>query len=265
MRKYLVTRLVSGLLFAAAIIVLILGIVTASVLGLSGGWGPGSRVWLVVPIVLITIFNTGILLVFGAILFFLTRIEMDLEIARGRGKPGRPRPREVAPPPAPTLDRGPSAPVEERAPEAAAVASVAAAAVVGAVEAANAEPVLEPETAADAPLVSEEPLPSEGVAAEPAPAAEPAADAEPPVAPEPAAGASETIARLPGVEIFDEGTGETPEAADVADNDGSLKLPGADEAARIAREMAAFRPGPLVPPADGAPVEPPAPPEGPAN
>ena len=122
MRKYLVTRLVSGLLFAAAIIVLILGIVTASVLGLSGGWGPGSRVWLVVPIVLITIFNTGILLVFGAILFFLTRIEMDLEIARGRGKPGRPRPREVAPPPAPTLDRGPSAPVEERAPEAAEVA-----------------------------------------------------------------------------------------------------------------------------------------------
>jgi hypothetical protein len=259
MRKYLVTRLVSGLLFAAAIIVLILGIVTASVLGLSGGWGPGSRVWVVVPIVLITIFNTVILLVFGAILFFLTRIEMDLEIARGRGKPGRPHARVVAPPRAPTLDRGPSAPVEERAPEAAAVASVAAAAAVGAVEAANAEPVLEPQTAADAPLVSEEFLPSQGVAAEPA------ANAETAVAPEPPTGASESIARLPGVEIFDEGTSETPESADVADNSGSLKLPGTDEAARIAREMDAFRPGPLVPPADDAPVEPPAPPEGPAN
>ena len=54
MRKYLVTRFVAGLLFAAAIIVLILGMVTASALGLSGGWGPGSRAWLVVPIVIIT-------------------------------------------------------------------------------------------------------------------------------------------------------------------------------------------------------------------
>jgi hypothetical protein len=139
MRKYLVTRLVAVLLFVAAIIALILGIVAAGALGLSGGWGPGSRAWLVVPIVIITIFNTGVLLVFGAILLFLTRIEMNLEIVQSKGKPARPRARVVAPPPAPKLDRDPFAPVESVA---AAVATV------------------------DAPMASEEPLPSEGVAAE---------------------------------------------------------------------------------------------------
>jgi hypothetical protein len=289
MRKYLVTRFVAGLLVAAAIIVLILGIVAAGALGLSGGWGPGSRIWLVVPIVIITFFNTALLLVFGAVLFFLTRIEMNFEIVGGKGRPGRPRPHVVPPPSAPTPDRGPSLPVEERAAEAAAVASVAAAAAIGAAEAASSEPVSEPavpgvaaetvlaeppaaeevppETGAAAPPVSEEPLSSEVVAPEPPAAAPPVSEEPLPsevVAPEPPAEAPGTIARLPGAEILDDGTSETPEA-DVADNSGSLKLPGTDAAARIAREMAAFRPAPPAPPSDGTPGEPPAPPEEPAK
>ncbi len=218
MRKYLVTRLVAGLIVAAAIVTLIVGIVAASALGLSGGWGPGSRAWVVVPIVIITLFNTAVLLVFGAVLYFSTKIEMNLEMLRQRGKPGRPRARVVTPPPAPTLDRGPSEPVEERTLEAAVVASGTA---LAATESA-AEPAVEPasETPGDQPAVAEDVEPEKPV--------------------------------------------EAPADADAGNNRGSVKLPGTDEAARIAREMAAARPESGTPSGDTPPAAPEGPPADPA-
>ena len=294
MRKHMVTRLVAGLLFAAAIIVLILGIVAASAIGASGGWGPGSRAWLVLPILIITFFNTGILLVFGATLFFLTKIETNLEILRGRGQPGRPRPQAVAPPSAPTLAYGLSAPEQETAAAtaatattaaatAAAAAATAAAAAVAADEAASAEPSstepapqpasegVPPETAMDVPPAPEVPPQpaSEGVPPETAIDRVPPAPEVPPPsedgAPEPPSEPTDTSAQLPGGGAYDSGTGETPQAQDAAANSEALNLPGAEAAARIAREMAELRPAPFVPPMDGAPVEPPPPPEEPAK
>ena len=106
MRTHRVTRIVASLLFIAALIILILGLYAAIVIGttgLGGGWGTGSRSWLVLPILIGTVINAAILLVLGAVVYYLTAIQANLLGARKLGEQGlRPGPRPhrpVSPPP----------------------------------------------------------------------------------------------------------------------------------------------------------------------
>ena len=85
MRTHRVARLVAILLFLAALVYFCGGMAVGLPLwsrGLGEGWGSGFSGWLAIPILAGTLFGTIILVVFGAILYFLARIDTNLTTAR---------------------------------------------------------------------------------------------------------------------------------------------------------------------------------------
>ena len=85
MRTHRVARLVAILLFLAALVYCCGGLAVGLPLwsrGLGEGWGSGFSGWLAIPILAGTLFGAIVLLVFGAILYFLARIDTNLTTAR---------------------------------------------------------------------------------------------------------------------------------------------------------------------------------------
>ena len=85
MRTHRVARLVAILLFLAALVYFCGGMAIGLPLwsrGLGEGWGSGFSGWLAIPILAGTVFGAIVLLVFGAILYFLARIDTNLVTAR---------------------------------------------------------------------------------------------------------------------------------------------------------------------------------------
>ena len=85
MRTHRVARLVAILLFLAALVYLCGGLAVGLPLwsrGLGAGWGSGFSGWLAIPILVGTLFGTITLVVFGAILYFLARIDTNLTSTR---------------------------------------------------------------------------------------------------------------------------------------------------------------------------------------
>ena len=85
MRTHRVARLVAILLFLAALVYFCGGMAVGLPLwsrGLGEGWGSGFSGWLAIPILAGTVFGAIVLLVFGAILYFLARIDTNLTTAR---------------------------------------------------------------------------------------------------------------------------------------------------------------------------------------
>ena len=91
MRKHRIVQVVVVLLYIVALLFLLAGILAAVALGGSGlgaGWGPGSRLPVVVPIVAIALFNAILFMVLASALFFLAKIENNLSVARNRRQSG---------------------------------------------------------------------------------------------------------------------------------------------------------------------------------
>ncbi|MGQ9767918.1 MAG: hypothetical protein ACUVSS_11490, partial [Anaerolineae bacterium] len=87
MRKHRVVTFVAILIFVAALVYLVLGLLGAWSFGRSGvgvGWGTGWRGWIVIPMVVSMVFSALTLLLLGAVLLFLARIENNLSLARQR-------------------------------------------------------------------------------------------------------------------------------------------------------------------------------------
>ncbi len=87
MRTHRVARTVAILLLVAALAVLILGVVSALTIargGLGAGWGSGWQGWAVIPLIVSAVLGSLTLLLFGALLLFLTRINANLSSARKR-------------------------------------------------------------------------------------------------------------------------------------------------------------------------------------
>ena len=85
MHTHRVARLVAILLFLAALVYFCGGMAVGLPLwsrGLGEGWGSGFSGWLAIPILAGTVFGAIVLLVFGAILYFLARIDTNLTTAR---------------------------------------------------------------------------------------------------------------------------------------------------------------------------------------
>ncbi len=95
MRTHRVARLVAILLFLAGAVYFCGGLVVGLSLwsrGLGEGWGSGFAGWLSIPILFSTFFGAATLLIFGAILYFLARIDTNLLEARDRIKAMKARP-----------------------------------------------------------------------------------------------------------------------------------------------------------------------------
>jgi hypothetical protein len=85
MRTHRVARLVAILLFLAALVYCCGGMTIGLPLwsrGLGEGWGSGFSGWLAIPILAGTLFGAIVLVIFGAILYFLARIDTNLTTAR---------------------------------------------------------------------------------------------------------------------------------------------------------------------------------------
>ena len=85
MRTHRVARLVAILLFLAALVYFCGGMAIGLPLwsrGLGEGWGSGFSGWLAIPILAGTLFGAIVLLIFGAILYFLARIDTNLTTLR---------------------------------------------------------------------------------------------------------------------------------------------------------------------------------------
>ncbi len=101
------------LLRAVAVLILIIAVVylgvalagalTLGVRGFGSGWGTGANWWLVVPLAGAGIMAALTLLVFGLMLFFLTKIDDNLAAVR-RQKRAAPKPKAV---PAPSRGQAP--------------------------------------------------------------------------------------------------------------------------------------------------------------
>ncbi|MCX7669739.1 MAG: hypothetical protein N2439_06690 [Anaerolineae bacterium] len=99
MRTYRLARLVSMLLFLAALLYFLGGLIAGIYLwnrGLGAGWGSGFAGWLSIPIFIGTFFGALTLLMMGVVLYFLAAINDNLRMVR-QGKPRKP----VTPSPAP--------------------------------------------------------------------------------------------------------------------------------------------------------------------
>jgi hypothetical protein len=210
-------RFVAILLFVAALIYLCGGAAVGLYLwnrGLGAGWGSGFSGWVSIPIFAATIFGALTLLLFGAVLFFLTRINTNLAVARQRGilrEAPRVLPEPVQSPAAPIIVTTPSAFAR---PEATPSAETV---VIGAVEpATEMVPAAEAAIGAGLPEVAAGPLlPPAVELSMPEPAL-----LEPPAAPD-------LSAELPDADI------------DGSPQEFTGRLPGAEEVARIASEIAA--------------------------
>ncbi len=85
MKRHLLAKFVAVLLFLAALVVFLAGIVAAVAItrgGLGVGWGPGWRGWIAIPVAVVALLNALPLLALGALLYFLTQIETNLRLAR---------------------------------------------------------------------------------------------------------------------------------------------------------------------------------------
>ena len=85
MRSHRLARFVAILILLAALLYIALGVVGAIFIEhgpQSAGWGPGWRGWLTIPLLVSTFLSAASLLVFGAVLFFLTKIDTNLSAAR---------------------------------------------------------------------------------------------------------------------------------------------------------------------------------------
>ena len=81
MRKHRAVQFIGIVIIAAALVYLILGVIGAISLGGSGlgdGWSSGWRGWLTIPILAGTFLGFVALLVFGALLYFLAKIDTNL-------------------------------------------------------------------------------------------------------------------------------------------------------------------------------------------
>jgi predicted flap endonuclease-1-like 5' DNA nuclease len=297
MRKHSFARFVASLLFLAALVIFLIAVYAAirlSTGGLGGGWGLGWNGWMVLPILVSAFFSAGLLLLIGAAVFFLIRIETNLSTAiderRNRPPAARVPVRPIGPvtPPGEGWSREPE-PVQETVVDAVAE-TAGAAAVVAVVDTPAAEgeaaeeplvveeaTVAEPAPAAEQPTAAEEPPvveePAENVAAEAEPVqemtsepplvTEPPAIVEEPAANQPSQAAttpvedeavvtrgvtpSEPVVQAPRVEILAAEEDLASEAPIEHSGNGTppvetaAHLPGAEEAARIAAEMAALK------------------------
>ena len=87
MRKHRTVQILGIVIIAAALVYLVLGVIGAISLGGSGlgeGWSSGWRGWLTIPIFLATCLGFVALLVFGALLYFLAKIDANLAEAQQR-------------------------------------------------------------------------------------------------------------------------------------------------------------------------------------
>jgi hypothetical protein len=94
MKKHQTVKFVAVLLFIAAVVLLLLGLVQAIIAwsgGLGAGWGAGWRGWILLPTLFASICAAIPLIVAGALLYFLAQIEQNLSVARTqpRRTPGR--------------------------------------------------------------------------------------------------------------------------------------------------------------------------------
>jgi hypothetical protein len=113
MRTYRLARVVAFLLFLAALVDLLGGLILGIVLwsnGLGAGWGSGFAGWLSIPIFVGAFFGALTLLMFGVVLYFLTAINANLAAARQSGILATPKPEArptpaVAPPVVPPAPR----------------------------------------------------------------------------------------------------------------------------------------------------------------
>ena len=300
MHKHRTVQILGIVIIAAALVYLVLGVIGAISLGGSGlgeGWSSGWRGWLTIPIFLATCLGFVALLVFGALLYFLAKIDANLAEAQQRFAKAAAQPAAVvAPVP---LAAGvvaaeqPEPTVEAAAPEVA--APVAAAAVAaGVVAAAHHEKAVEvaapeadvvaPTVEAEAPVIAA--AATAGVVAAKQQAAEvevaapevemaaPAVEVETPMVAAAAAAAAAAVVteeheQVAGVEVaapavvaatapaVDDTEAlraqiaalqaqiaalDSPEAPATVAPEALARLPGTDEAARIAAEMAALKP-----------------------
>ena len=87
MRKHRTVQFIATLILIAALFYLAFGVISAVLIGRSGpgpGWGPGWHGWAALPILFSSLCGGLVLLVFGAVLFFLARIDNNLSLARKR-------------------------------------------------------------------------------------------------------------------------------------------------------------------------------------
>ena len=105
MRLHRLARFIAVLLFVAAVIYFAGGVAIASILwsrGLGAGWGAGFTGWIAIPILISALFGALMLLMVGAVLYFLAHIDMNLSRARQNARPRSIRPLPAATEPAST-------------------------------------------------------------------------------------------------------------------------------------------------------------------
>ena len=101
MRKHRLVKILGIVIIAAALVYLVLGVIGAISLGGSGlgeGWSSGWRGWLTIPIFLATCLGFVALLVFGALLYFLAKIDANLAEAQQRMAAAAAKPAVVSAP-----------------------------------------------------------------------------------------------------------------------------------------------------------------------
>lgn len=110
MRSYRTVRFVAALLFLVSFVCFIVGIVAAVMvarLGLGGGWGIGWRGWVWIPVFVSSLFNAVLLLVAGSVLWFMSRVNNNFQVAQARPKrvvQVQPVVEEAVPTPAPIVE-----------------------------------------------------------------------------------------------------------------------------------------------------------------
>lgn len=211
MRTYRLARFVAILLFLAALIYFVGGAALGAYLwnrGLGDGWGSGFTGWISIPIFITAFFGALTLLMAGAVLYFLALINSNLTKAQQGGVFAEPKPKPVADAPiVPPASR--PAPVEPIAIAAPVVAAAPVSPMPPSVE------IIAPRLEVAPPVPPAADTPTVVIAA---PAVEPAS---PP----------DLLAELP------DGDAD----AEVAPQEFTGRLPGVEQAARIATELAAAK------------------------
>jgi hypothetical protein len=251
MRKHRVVKFVAALIFLAALLYGLVGLVTTAWVlgrGLGAGWGSGWRGWLVVPILVSTLFGAASLAVFAAVLYFLARMEDNLALAARNRATKAPVMRAPVQPSVAEPPLIPEVPV--LVPIAAAGSGVAAEPETA--EVAEVQPSTPPVETAEVVIGAEKVR---------FPTVEIYETTEAPVTPPAAVPPDELVAlrsqvatlqaRIAELETTAPGSAELPvelpemgpaQAGAGAQVETGGKLPGSEEAARIAAEMAAHRP-----------------------